>query len=372
MSGNSALNRTGILKLTNKYGADLAKGDTILLSTSDALAFSASGALGFTAGMVAVIVEPLGIANNDEGAVAVGVYVPRVNLDASASLHDYIMVSATVGLAHPVASMGAGVFGQVLDTGTNPPAVLFGGLPVQSTGGGGGGVLSTNLASIPNPGSSGDTTLPTDGMAIYRSDGAALQAWGPLFPLFTRTQLADWTWRNQGGAVALDDLDGVNLLAPPDASPQYRILERVLPTAPYKITIALYAESVTWRFLCGILLLDSASQKIHSIALGDYESDIQETPDPATGYSGGSSVGGTGVFGQAGDAVGIHFLQVEDDNAGNRIWRRSRNGKYFIDLLSEASNAYMTPNRYGVYVTHSGSFTLSNPGMVTILGVKVE
>jgi len=83
---------------------------------------------------VAVIIEPNGIANNGSGLIATGLWVPKINLNASASLYDFIKTHTVAGQGTPhAAPMLDGDFAIALETGTSPSAILFT-VPYQGAG----------------------------------------------------------------------------------------------------------------------------------------------------------------------------------------------------------------------------------------------
>src|SRR5712692_10500245 len=85
---NTALNRTGVLLLTNKSGGAVVQGDVVIVDSSNAASFTTTTTVGYVSGSIGVVIEPNGIANNASGLVAFAGYVSIVNLSASASLGD--------------------------------------------------------------------------------------------------------------------------------------------------------------------------------------------------------------------------------------------------------------------------------------------
>lgn len=132
---NTALNRSVVLLLTNKSGGTLNYGDTVILSSGTASAFTTTTSANQENDVVGVILEPNGIANDAQGLVAISGYVPKINLAGSASLGDYVFTHTVAGQAQRSGTKGAGAFGQVLATGTTPAAVLWG-FPIQTASGG--------------------------------------------------------------------------------------------------------------------------------------------------------------------------------------------------------------------------------------------
>lgn len=124
---NTALNRTGVVLLTNKSGGSVVQGDVVVMSTGTANSFTTTTTSGYVNGAVGVVLEPNGIANDAVGIVALSGYVPVINLSGSAGLGDLVKTHtvAKQGVRHAAPAV-AGDFAQVLATGTTPAALLFG------------------------------------------------------------------------------------------------------------------------------------------------------------------------------------------------------------------------------------------------------
>lgn len=132
---NTALNRSTVAVKTNKSGGAHAQGDVCVEGTSTANSVVNNTAGAFTSGMVWVCIEPNGVADNASGLYACGGYVPKINLNASASLGDFFKTHTVAKQATPhAAPMATGDFGQVLGTGTSPAAILFAVKPSGSAG----------------------------------------------------------------------------------------------------------------------------------------------------------------------------------------------------------------------------------------------
>ena len=143
----TALNKTSVQYLTNKSGGDLAYGSVVILDSSNASAFTTTSTAAYTAGTVGVVLDTAGILNNATGAVAIGGYIPKVLLTGSASLHDTFGTSTTPGQGVSHASVIAGDVGQVLNTGSSPDAIMWGGAP---SGGGGSGPATGVVVHLTN------------------------------------------------------------------------------------------------------------------------------------------------------------------------------------------------------------------------------
>lgn len=123
---NLALNRTTVVLLTNKSGGDLEFGDVVIVD-ADANAFTTTTESGFSDGIVGVIVEKNGIADDNVGRVATCGYVKQINLSASASFADLVKAHTVAGQGVPHAAPRIeGDFAQVLENSSEPAAILFG------------------------------------------------------------------------------------------------------------------------------------------------------------------------------------------------------------------------------------------------------
>ncbi len=146
---NIALNRTVTALLTNKSGGSVAKGDVVIIDLTTASSFTTTTTGAYVDGQIGVVLEPNGIANNGIGMVAVGGFVPQINLSSSASLGDLFKTHTVAKQAvRHAAPRVSGDFGEVLGTGTTPPAMLFGS-PVQA---------GVSLASVAEAGTGTNTT----------------------------------------------------------------------------------------------------------------------------------------------------------------------------------------------------------------------
>lgn len=123
----TALNRTMVALLTNKSGDAVAQGDVVIVDATTASSFTTTTTAGYQSGSIGVVLEPNGIANDAQGIVAFGGWVPKVNLSASADLGDLFATHtvAKQAAAH-AAPITGGDIGQVLGTGTSPAAFLWG------------------------------------------------------------------------------------------------------------------------------------------------------------------------------------------------------------------------------------------------------
>lgn len=120
--------------LTNKSGGAVAVGDVVVIGdgTNDD-AFTTTTTDDFNARMVGVALEA--IANDAAGLIAIQGYVSQVNTTASVTRDHFLFCSTTVKQADGSATRAAGAFGQILETGSNPPAIIWG-MPDGAAGSG--------------------------------------------------------------------------------------------------------------------------------------------------------------------------------------------------------------------------------------------
>jgi len=133
---NTALGRTETAYLTNKSGGSVAQGDVVIVDIANASAFTSTTTSAYVNGVVGVVLEPNGIANNAAGLIALGGWVPVVNLSGTGSIGDLIKCHSVAkqGVRHAAVQV-AGDFAQALGTSATPAAILFG--TVQQGGGSG-------------------------------------------------------------------------------------------------------------------------------------------------------------------------------------------------------------------------------------------
>jgi hypothetical protein len=123
---NTALNRTVVALLTNKSGGDLNYGDVVIISTGTAKAFTTTTTSPYVATGIGVIIEPNGIANDATGLVATEGWVPKINLDGSASIGQFIKTDTVAGQGTPHSTLAKGDFGYALQASATPEAILWG------------------------------------------------------------------------------------------------------------------------------------------------------------------------------------------------------------------------------------------------------
>ncbi len=129
-----------------------------------------------------------------------------------------------------------------------------------AAGGGGATIGTGTVASLPGTPTDGDAYMPTDGIVIYRGNGSAWKAFGPLWPV-EPPGASGWSWANQGAATISYTTGAAVLAAPLTAAGahQWRYMYHTLPSAPYSIVFAFIPHLKPGSTsLCGVLLRDNA------------------------------------------------------------------------------------------------------------------
>ena len=150
MTNDLVRGRQVIAVLTNQTGGAVVEGDTVIVDTGNDEAFDSTVVEGQTAECVGVVLED--IANAAQGRVCIGGYVQLVTLDGAANIGDWIKTDGVALQATPQAAPGSGCFGQALEAGAAPSAVI-GKIPLQTlihvhTGIGEGGTISPYPPSL--------------------------------------------------------------------------------------------------------------------------------------------------------------------------------------------------------------------------------
>lgn len=130
---NTALNRTTLLQLRNKSGSTQLQGSVVVVDTGTEKSFDTTTTEAYSSTQIGVVIEPAGILNDEIGSVALAGWVPKINLDSSASVGSYITTATVAGQGTPSATSVIGAFAETLESGTTPEAFLTGSV-VSSVG----------------------------------------------------------------------------------------------------------------------------------------------------------------------------------------------------------------------------------------------
>lgn len=171
---NTALNRTTVLQLRNKSGSTQSQGAVVILDTANEKSFDTTTTAGYTTTMVGVVIEPAGILNNEIGSIALGGWVPKINLASAASTGDVISTHTVAGQGVPSSLADAGNFAEALEAGSTPEAILYG-YTTQSTGA---AIVDTSYRSY--TGSTGDKLIFQETIPVLTSGVLYSRSWGTV------------------------------------------------------------------------------------------------------------------------------------------------------------------------------------------------
>lgn len=144
---------------------------------------------------------------------------------------------------------------------------------------------SGTVASAPAPTQEGNLYWPSDGAAVYRDTGTALEAWGPIAK-FTDPNLAGLsTWVNQGSSSVATGNGMLTVIGAATGSGGNQVLlVKTAPATPYVITARLRAIVVNRTFQgFGLCFRESSTGKVHTL-------------DYVVTVTGSSSAGGARVL----------------------------------------------------------------------------
>lgn len=124
--------QTATRTLTNKSGGGVVQGDVVVIGDgSNDNSFTTTTSAAFNTRMVGVAMET--IANNAAGLVAISGYVPIVNSAAGLTRGHFLFTSTNAKEATGSGTRGAGAFGMVLESTTDPEAIIWG-MPEAASG----------------------------------------------------------------------------------------------------------------------------------------------------------------------------------------------------------------------------------------------
>lgn len=124
---NAGLNRTTAVLMTNKSGGAVSYGDVVVVDTTTDSSFTTTTTSGISTKQLGVVLDVAGIANNASGMIAIGGWVPRINLNTAATRGQFIKSHTVAGQGTPHSSpQTEGDFATALEASANPKAILFG------------------------------------------------------------------------------------------------------------------------------------------------------------------------------------------------------------------------------------------------------
>jgi hypothetical protein len=214
---------------------------------------------------------------------------------------------------------------------------------LEDAGGGGGAtVYSSALASPPAAPASGDLWLPTDWIVLYRYDGAAWVAWGPIFPFGAPPVLGDFAWVNQGTATVTAMAGGVEVWGPAVAGNNVRALVQAAPATPYTITAMILAMHKRVNYAeSGLLFRESASGKLQTVGLQNSTIRVTNLNSPTTWVTNAAQ----GPY-YAGNLL---WLRITDDGT-DRAFAYSFDGYIFTTFYTVGRTSFLTADQVGFFV----------------------
>lgn len=127
----SSLNKTQTLYLKNNSGQTVTRGDVVIIDKTLADAFTLTGSSAYNLTMIGVVLDQTAVAAGVSCLIAVGGWVPTINLDVAANVGDSFFLSSTIKKATPHSTGKTGDFGQTLSSGQTPDALLFNSVQTQ-------------------------------------------------------------------------------------------------------------------------------------------------------------------------------------------------------------------------------------------------
>lgn len=122
----TSINHTVALNLKNKGPQNVNRGDSVIVDTINNAAFWVTGSAQMTGRVtIGIVLDTGGIVTGTTGLVAIGGYVPLVNLVTGGNIGDTFGLSAVIGKAQSHSVPLPGDFGQTLGAGATPDAILY-------------------------------------------------------------------------------------------------------------------------------------------------------------------------------------------------------------------------------------------------------
>ena len=170
--------------------------------------------------------------------------------------------------------------------------------------------------------------------------------------LLTPPRLEDFTWVNQGGAVAHNARRGLTIKAPTSAGDNLRMLVVSTPEPPYTATICVLPFVIGRNYAaCGMVLRESASNKLVTFNLTGRSTALSQTEDSiieVAYWNSPTSWNGSTAH-TSHPMTTEYWLQIADTGV-NRIMRVSPDGETWIDYHSESRTQHITPDQIGFYL----------------------
>lgn len=244
------------------------------------------------------------------------------------------------------------------------------------------GVISTGLPNMDGTASAGSTGLVSDAGHIHPSDTSRQAASSVLTEIASVTPvsgylnyngsafsyqtpsgsggssglpgiapyvepvLSNFTWFNQGSAVAVQQGAAIAITCPIDSSGTWRMLLQAVPSVPYTATLLINSPWLTINYMGAALCLyySTGSELIA----------FQKSTNTTYGNLLQYVHGGTAVTYTSTQGMDMLWLRMQD-NGTNRIASISIDGYNFIPYYTESRTNYITPNYIGFGIQPNSS-----------------
>lgn len=206
------------------------------------------------------------------------------------------------------------------------------------------------LSSRPVQGQSGRTFYATDQSVFYYDDG---QKWNPIgtnIKTLTLPKLSDFTWVNQGTAIATDTGSGLSVAATniTGGSRSAKMLVKAMPATPFKVDVCIqYAALTNFGAIngpVGLCFRDSTTGKIHALTI-----DIDASGNcymASSKYDSPTSFNSNYVKNPSDFVGGMIWLRMTNNGTLREFWF-SKDGIVYNNFNFCASNDFMTPDQIG-------------------------
>lgn len=217
-------------------------------------------------------------------------------------------------------------------------------------------------AGLPTAEKAGRIYRATDGIYLYRDNGASWDAYGPIYPM-TPPVLGAFTqvnFKSAGQLATATQLHGgIFLNGPADTNDSFSCLMKAIPAAPYSCIFNLAAISGGDNFSTfGVLWRDSVGTGLKCL-YQDWEGSFFSfgtTPPVNVGAFVVGAARGTGAtphitanYSQLIRSQSFEWFRLRDDNT-NQIYSLSVDGQNWHDLFSHPRNTDVTPDTVGIFV----------------------
>lgn len=224
-------------------------------------------------------------------------------------------------------------------------------------------------SSLPAAEKDGRLYFSNDGPYVYRDNGSAWAAFGPVSPMAPMV-LGNFSWVNQHQATAVQQGGSVYFSSPGTPDNGLELFVKNIPIAPYRVTFGFIPILSLGTATCapGICFYNSSNGKILSFALRQDSFNTVPVPTHAvdewtntTTYAGVSPYFSQTAALYYGTVI---YWQLQDDTT-NWKFNVSNDGVNYITLFSTAHNTFLTPDKIGFCYRNMG-----NPSGMNVLHYK--